>query len=222
MYSSHAGLSSSPDLAADLAARLPQQSAGTAGSGRRLLRAVCVQVPPMSAAQTRQVMERELGGVPLERVFEWIDLDTPLGSASIAQARVQPAPPPPLSLPAVKGPPSAAVKARMLACPPADAACRPSRCLLSMGPIHASMQVHKGRLRLQQRRRRHRPRGMDLRLSLAAARRDDCTWRVGTGQDVLLGAAAAPPRQSAPEPAAPGGGARRAASGLDRTKLGAP
>ena len=39
----------------------------------------------MPAQQARSVIEEELGGVPLEEVFEWIDLDTPLGSASIAQ-----------------------------------------------------------------------------------------------------------------------------------------
>ena len=42
------------------------------------------QVPPMPPAQTRAVLERELGA-PLEEVFEWIDLETPLGSASISQ-----------------------------------------------------------------------------------------------------------------------------------------
>jgi predicted unusual protein kinase regulating ubiquinone biosynthesis (AarF/ABC1/UbiB family) len=44
-----------------------------------------VQVPPMPAQQARSVIEEELGGVPLEEVFEWIDLEQPLGSASIAQ-----------------------------------------------------------------------------------------------------------------------------------------
>ncbi|KAK9811448.1 hypothetical protein WJX72_004052 [[Myrmecia] bisecta] len=43
------------------------------------------QVPPMSAEETRRVIEREFGGRPLEEVFEWIDLDHPLGSASISQ-----------------------------------------------------------------------------------------------------------------------------------------
>ena len=43
------------------------------------------QVPPMPAAQARRVIEAELGGVPLEQMFEWIDLDHPLGSASISQ-----------------------------------------------------------------------------------------------------------------------------------------
>lgn len=38
----------------------------------------------MPAEQAREVIERELG-VPLEAVFEWIELDTPLGSASISQ-----------------------------------------------------------------------------------------------------------------------------------------
>lgn len=42
------------------------------------------QVPPMPAEQARAVIERELGA-PLEAVFEWIDLDEPLGSASISQ-----------------------------------------------------------------------------------------------------------------------------------------
>lgn len=39
----------------------------------------------MPASQARAVIEEELGGLPLEEVFEWIDLDEPLGSASIAQ-----------------------------------------------------------------------------------------------------------------------------------------
>jgi predicted unusual protein kinase regulating ubiquinone biosynthesis (AarF/ABC1/UbiB family) len=39
----------------------------------------------MPAQQARSVIEEELGGVPLEEVFEWIDLEQPLGSASIAQ-----------------------------------------------------------------------------------------------------------------------------------------
>ncbi|KAK9867341.1 hypothetical protein WJX84_005086 [Apatococcus fuscideae] len=41
-------------------------------------------VPPMSRQQSRQVIERELGGRKLESVFEWIEL-SPIGSASIAQ-----------------------------------------------------------------------------------------------------------------------------------------
>ena len=43
------------------------------------------QVPPMPPAQARKVIEAELGA-PLEDVFEEIDLEKPLGSASIAQA----------------------------------------------------------------------------------------------------------------------------------------
>ena len=39
----------------------------------------------MPPDQTRKVIERELGGVSLEDVFEWIDLEQPLGSASISQ-----------------------------------------------------------------------------------------------------------------------------------------
>ena len=38
----------------------------------------------MPAAQTREVIERELNA-PLDEVFEWIDLEKPLGSASISQ-----------------------------------------------------------------------------------------------------------------------------------------
>lgn len=39
----------------------------------------------MPPAKAREVIEGEMGGVPLEEVFEWIDLSKPLGSASIAQ-----------------------------------------------------------------------------------------------------------------------------------------
>lgn len=39
----------------------------------------------MPAAQVAAAIRRELGGMDLQEVFEWIDLDTPLGSASIAQ-----------------------------------------------------------------------------------------------------------------------------------------
>lgn len=38
----------------------------------------------MPPAQTKRVLERELGA-SLEDVFDWIDLDKPLGSASISQ-----------------------------------------------------------------------------------------------------------------------------------------
>lgn len=47
-----------------------------------------LQVPPMPPDQTRKVIERELGGVSLEDVFEWIDLEQPLGSASISQVHL--------------------------------------------------------------------------------------------------------------------------------------
>lgn len=39
----------------------------------------------MPVERTRAVIEQELRGVPIEEVFEWIDLDNVLGSASIAQ-----------------------------------------------------------------------------------------------------------------------------------------
>ena len=39
----------------------------------------------MEPSKTQQVIEEELGGVPLDAVFEWIDLQNVLGSASIAQ-----------------------------------------------------------------------------------------------------------------------------------------
>lgn len=38
----------------------------------------------MPPAQTKEVIESELNA-KLEQVFEWIDLDKPLGSASISQ-----------------------------------------------------------------------------------------------------------------------------------------
>lgn len=38
----------------------------------------------MPVEQARAVIERELGS-PLEAVFEWIELEEPLGSASISQ-----------------------------------------------------------------------------------------------------------------------------------------
>ena len=41
----------------------------------------------MPTAQARQVVEQELGGVPMDHVFEWFNFDKPLGSASVAQAR---------------------------------------------------------------------------------------------------------------------------------------
>jgi ABC1 atypical kinase-like domain len=44
-----------------------------------------VQVPPMPADETRSVIRQELGGRPLHTFFEWIDLEQPLGSASISQ-----------------------------------------------------------------------------------------------------------------------------------------
>jgi predicted unusual protein kinase regulating ubiquinone biosynthesis (AarF/ABC1/UbiB family) len=53
------------------------------------------QVPPMPAAQVRAVIEEELGNVPMDQIFEWIDLDNPLGSASISQvhkAKLKPLP----------------------------------------------------------------------------------------------------------------------------------
>ncbi|KAK9908263.1 hypothetical protein WJX75_005060 [Coccomyxa subellipsoidea] len=92
------------------------------------------RVPPMPAQQARSVIEEELGGVPLEEVFEWIDLEQPLGSASIAQ-------------------------------------------------------VHKAKLRQPSRRRKRRTFGGEVfnwRLSAKAQRRDDCSWRIATGQEVFL------------------------------------
>ncbi len=41
----------------------------------------------MPPSQTKEVIERELNA-PLEDVFEWIDLEKPLGSASISQVTV--------------------------------------------------------------------------------------------------------------------------------------
>ncbi len=43
------------------------------------------QVPPMPAEQVLSLLQAELQGRPLEDIFDWINLQTPLGSASIAQ-----------------------------------------------------------------------------------------------------------------------------------------
>ncbi|KXZ54564.1 hypothetical protein GPECTOR_4g629 [Gonium pectorale] len=52
----------------------------------RKLSLLCDKVPPMSAESTRAALQRELGLRDLSDVFEWIDLEQPLGSASISQA----------------------------------------------------------------------------------------------------------------------------------------
>lgn len=39
----------------------------------------------MSAAATKAALQRELGVQDLGQLFEWIDLEQPLGSASISQ-----------------------------------------------------------------------------------------------------------------------------------------
>jgi len=41
----------------------------------------------MPAAQVSGILQQELGVRHLKEVFEWIDLDEPLGSASLAQVR---------------------------------------------------------------------------------------------------------------------------------------
>ena len=43
------------------------------------------QVPPMQPELAQECIERELGGIPLDSVFEWINFQDPLGSASISQ-----------------------------------------------------------------------------------------------------------------------------------------
>lgn len=43
------------------------------------------RVPPMPPAKAKEILTRELGVSDLGDVFEWIDLETPLGSASISQ-----------------------------------------------------------------------------------------------------------------------------------------
>ena len=49
------------------------------------------RVPPMPPAQAQRMIEKELGLSSLSDVFEWIDLEDPLGSASISQvAYLQP------------------------------------------------------------------------------------------------------------------------------------
>jgi aarF domain-containing kinase len=44
-------------------------------------------VPPLGAEEIRRVLEEELGG-PVEDFFKSLDLDTPIGSASVAQVHV--------------------------------------------------------------------------------------------------------------------------------------
>ena len=45
---------------------------------------VRLKVPPMTPEKTKEVIEQRLGK-PIDEVFAWIDLEAPLGSASIAQ-----------------------------------------------------------------------------------------------------------------------------------------
>ncbi|KIZ06293.1 hypothetical protein MNEG_1674 [Monoraphidium neglectum] len=49
------------------------------------LRGFYLKVPPMTADRTAEVLKRELGVDDLGELFEWIDLESPLGSASISQ-----------------------------------------------------------------------------------------------------------------------------------------
>ncbi|GLI59949.1 hypothetical protein VaNZ11_002002 [Volvox africanus] len=51
----------------------------------RKLALLCDKVPPMSAEVTRAALQQELGVSDLSELFEWIDLENPLGSASISQ-----------------------------------------------------------------------------------------------------------------------------------------
>ncbi|GFR52787.1 hypothetical protein Agub_g15404, partial [Astrephomene gubernaculifera] len=51
----------------------------------RKLSLLCDKVPPMSPSATRAALQRELGVADLGQLFEWIDLERPLGAASISQ-----------------------------------------------------------------------------------------------------------------------------------------
>lgn len=44
-----------------------------------------LQVPPMPPERTEHVIKQELGVNDLGELFDWIDLEQPLGSASISQ-----------------------------------------------------------------------------------------------------------------------------------------
>jgi len=46
-----------------------------------------MKVPPMPAQKVEKLLKRELGVDNLSEIFSEIDLDSPLGSASIAQVR---------------------------------------------------------------------------------------------------------------------------------------
>jgi hypothetical protein len=51
------------------------------------LRKLQDKVPPMSPSETQEILKRQLNVSSLLDVFEWIELENPLGSASIAQVR---------------------------------------------------------------------------------------------------------------------------------------
>ncbi|EIE21462.1 ABC1-domain-containing protein [Coccomyxa subellipsoidea C-169] len=125
------------------------------------------RVPPMPAQQARSVIEQELGGIPLEEVFEWIDFEEPLGSASIAQ-------------------------------------------------------VHKAKLRQPAKRRRRdflSGEVFNWTLSAKAQRRDDCSWRVGTGQEVVLSQSPTP-KSGLGQPAVTDRTASDASEGTDASGSG--
>jgi predicted unusual protein kinase regulating ubiquinone biosynthesis (AarF/ABC1/UbiB family) len=52
------------------------------------LRKLQDEVPPLTPPEVTTILERELAGPQLSNVFEWIDLEKPLGSASIAQVHM--------------------------------------------------------------------------------------------------------------------------------------
>ena len=43
------------------------------------------RVPPMEPAAAARLIREQLGGAPLEAAFDWVELDRPLGAASVAQ-----------------------------------------------------------------------------------------------------------------------------------------
>lgn len=45
-------------------------------------------VPPMPATDVERILKEELQVLSLDEKFEWIDMGTPLGSASIAQVQL--------------------------------------------------------------------------------------------------------------------------------------
>ena len=178
----------------------------------------------MPASQARAVIEEELGGLPLEEVFDWIDLEEPLGSASIAQVPVPCSStmqqrtwltwPPDRDLWTPRASPGRQLplpdaSELLLAFHPSDSARRYSPDRTLGRPSHDTegdllwiqetppMQVHKGRLRVVPQE--NLP--LDIRVAAKRQRRTFNSWQLGLGPEVLYTPS---PRSSHPTTLPPG------------------